>query len=145
MFFYALIIIIFGSSSKGKNLDNYNVLVIFIFFVPYALSKLGIAISKYIKYYNSYNPVFLTSFYTDVVLTFFTITNVVIMFGLTLHNQAFMLAAQVLVIALTIFCITVSIYQITIGIGGLMDKRKKSYQKYLRTTEEVQTALEEDE
>ena len=141
---YAVIVVFFGSSSQGKNLENRNLLTIFIIFVPYALARLAIAVSKYVKYRQSYNPVFLTSFYADIVLAMFTITNVVIMFGFTLKNAGFILAALVLAITLIIFCVVVAIYLIVVGICGLKNKRVKSYQKYLETSKAIKDVLEDD-
>lgn len=141
---YAIIVLIFGSSSQGKNLDNKNVLTIFIIFVPYALFRLVVAVSKYVKYRQSYNPIFLTTFYADVVLAIFTATNVVIMFGLTLQEVGWLIAARVLFYVLTTLCIIVSIYLVTVGICGLNSKRKKSYQNYLETTKATKDILEEE-
>ena len=142
---YAIIVLIFGSSSQGKNLDNKNVLVIYIIFVPYALFRLGVAISKYVKYRQSYNPVFLATFYADVVLAIFTVTNVVIMLGLTLQEVGWLIVARVLFYVLTGLCIIVSIYLVGVGICGLNNKRIKSYQNYLETSKAIKQELEEDD
>ena len=135
---YGMITIIFGSASQGKSLDDSSMLSIFLIFVPYSIAKLVIAIMKYHKYRKLANPPLLANFHTNVLMTIFTFTNVIIMLGMTLHNWALLITAMYLFIVLTAYCLIVALFLVVVGICGLTNRRREQYKIYLEANKEKQ-------
>ena len=135
---YGMITIIFGSASQGKSLDDSSMLSIFLIFVPYSIAKLVIAIMKYHTYRKLANPPLLANFHTNVLMTIFTFTNVIIMLGMTLHNWALLITAMYLFIVLTAYCLIVALFLVVVGICGLTNRRREQYKIYLEVNKEKQ-------
>lgn len=133
-----------GSLSKLATKQEYNLIVAFGFFLPWAIIKLAIGVFSLRLLRKSANPSIFSNAYSNMILAIYALTNAFCAIALSTQNSFILMLGIFMMIAASAITGAFGIHLLIFSIRGLTNKRAKkvdSFISYRKKTAKNKIAL----